>query len=889
MASWLSPLAPVTANVQRLFSVLPKKEPTDFSERVANQVFAQEDLEQQAKERKRSLLSKSLQSFLTGGAIGAGVANVKVAPITHSFVNPESAIVGGVLGGSANLAVTLARHYFRHRIADQAHKTIDEADPAAKYVAESPRTREEAHRWQESQWAPASGAEAGALAGGLGTLGALWAAGKHPTPAGSTLAGLAGAGGGALLGLALGRYYKNKKQRDFLGHVEQSLGTMQSPKAQQATVEAETEQAPLLKAALAKIGEDFDPREYAIKSFLYKDLMDKQQNASAMASDVQRINERHNDRYQGPITPEERVNLTHNHQMLANAQGQANTLRESYANMDKPKPAPPAPTPATALPGNTGPQQAAQPPQTPVAVPEVRMAATPPPAAPPPPIAGPASTPIPVPHPMSTSPVTTPPGRVPWAGESLSTPSPDGAKLAVDSDHRYPVVSTNAPLLKGMGGPPDRYGATRHGAVLIRALPYVNSIYKQSADSLRNKLADTELRQLCDAIEKLALGGEGSDVAQGADDPAPPGEIQNGQVVTPSPFPKGYRNPPEASQKVEVETAKGNRDTNVNQASGSLQEPVSQAAGVQVNPREKVAAKKKKEETKDGKRLRARAEVICHNGTGVLAIKKDGYLLMPGGGVDEGESDQDAVVRESIEEADQKLLNLSRAGSVDALYNPEKPIMPGFDGESTVFFIADDGGKLGSTHEDNEPFKFIPFKEALDFLAECLVKPENKWAMLANVHRIEFIAQASGMDSHIEGAEIIKEADSATLLPKNEVLMFSPEGKLAIKRGDHRRFELPSGIEGARAVPYENPVSIIPEQGVPDPGVHGYRIGLQHAEGAAPEGFEEVDPQHALNELYAAMGKPENKLYQNLDRARARAILRLVKKRQQNVQTPQVV
>ncbi len=874
MANWLRPLAPVTGNIKDIYSVLPHEQPTDFSGRVAQNVFAEEELERQEHEKKRSLLSKALQSTLIGAGTGAGIAALKVIPVTHKVWNPEAALVGGVLGGGASLAFALARHYFKDRIASAAKKTIDTSDPAVRYVADSPRTREEAHNWEQSNWAPGAGAEAGAVAGGLGTLGALWAAGKSPTGAGSTVAGLAGSAGGALLGLALGRYYKNKKQKDFLSHVENTLGTMKSPHAQEAVTEAEVEQAPLLKAALAKLAvEGFDPQTYAVKSFLYNDLINKQQNANAMAADVRRTNERHNDNYQGPITPEERVNLIHNHQMLANAQGQANTLRDAYTSYGQPKAAPIAAAPIPA-------------PASVAAAPEIK---TTPPSPPPPPIAGPASAPIHVPHPMSSSPVTTPPERIPWAGESLSTANPEGTKMAVDADHRYPMVSTNAPLLKGMGGPPDRYGATSRGAVLVRALPYVNSLFKQSADDLANLLADNTLRQLCDAIEKLALGSEEEDVAQGADDPAPPGEKMNGQVVTPSPFPEGYRNPPKPSQDVAVEQAKGNKDTNISQAATSLSEPISQAAGVQVNPREKVAVKKKKEETKDGKRLRARSEVICHNGTGVLAIKKDGYLLMPGGGVDEGESDQDAVIREAIEEADQKLLNLSRVGSVDALYNPEKPIMPGFDGESTVFFIADDGGKLGSTHEDNEPFKFISFKEALDFLAECLVKPENKWAMLANIHRIEFIAQASGMDSHIDGAEIVKEADAATLLPKNEVIMFSPTGKLAIKRSEHRRFELPSGIEGAKAVPYESPISIIPEQGVPDPGVHGYRVGLQHAEGAAPEGFEEVEPQHALNELYAAMGKPENKLYQNLDRARARAILRLVKKRQQNVQTPQVV
>jgi hypothetical protein len=50
-----------------------------------------------------------------------------------------------------------------------------------------------------------------------------------------------------------------------------------------------------------------------------------------------------------------------------------------------------------------------------------------------------------------------------------------------------------------------------------------------------------------------------------------------------------------------------------------------------------------------------------------------------------------------------------------------------------------------------------------------------------------------------------------------------------------------------------------------------------------PEGYEAVDPQSALKDMYASMGMSANRPYQSLDRARARAIVRYLKKKQKSV------
>jgi HAD superfamily hydrolase (TIGR01662 family) len=153
-----------------------------------------------------------------------------------------------------------------------------------------------------------------------------------------------------------------------------------------------------------------------------------------------------------------------------------------------------------------------------------------------------------------------------------------------------------------------------------------------------------------------------------------------------------------------------------------------------VEPDTKQAAKAAK--------LRTRSEVVIYDDKGILGIKKDGYLLMPGGGIDDGETPEGAVYREAVEEADRKLLNLASAGVVEAVWPKGKELVDGYDGERTHFFRALDGGELGTTHDDNEGFKRIGFAEAKKFLESLIDDDAQAWAREANARRLECIVAA---------------------------------------------------------------------------------------------------------------------------------------------------
>ncbi len=128
-------------------------------------------------------------------------------------------------------------------------------------------------------------------------------------------------------------------------------------------------------------------------------------------------------------------------------------------------------------------------------------------------------------------------------------------------------------------------------------------------------------------------------------------------------------------------------------------------------------------------------------------------------------------------------------------------------------------------------------------------------------------------------APVPKVADAASLMPLQQHLLFTPEGRLVARRLANRRFAFPTSGTGRRA-PYESDIPFVPETGVPDQGYHGYRVGLHVGETEeVPEGYEAVDPAEALKDFYASMGLARNKQFQQLDRARARTILRYLRAR----------
>lgn len=141
-------------------------------------------------------------------------------------------------------------------------------------------------------------------------------------------------------------------------------------------------------------------------------------------------------------------------------------------------------------------------------------------------------------------------------------------------------------------------------------------------------------------------------------------------------------------------------------------------------------------------KLRSRSEVVIFTPNGVLGIKKGTYLLMPGGGIDDGETPEAAAYREAIEEADRKLLHLQPMGCVEAIWPADNKLVEGYDGERSYFFLAMDGGTLGTTHDDNEPFEAIGFSEAEKFLQGLIDDDTQAWARDANLARMRCLVAA---------------------------------------------------------------------------------------------------------------------------------------------------
>ena len=130
------------------------------------------------------------------------------------------------------------------------------------------------------------------------------------------------------------------------------------------------------------------------------------------------------------------------------------------------------------------------------------------------------------------------------------------------------------------------------------------------------------------------------------------------------------------------------------------------------------------------------------------------------------------------------------------------------------------------------------------------------------------------------GLENKKVADAPHLIPRQEFLTFTPDGKLIVRPTGAKRFDFPTQGEGRR-VPYSFPIRYLPAQGVPEPGAHGYEVNFLSGEtNQVPEGYEARDPQEVLKGIYGAMGLAANREHQALDRGRVQALLRTLRLRQ---------
>lgn len=150
--------------------------------------------------------------------------------------------------------------------------------------------------------------------------------------------------------------------------------------------------------------------------------------------------------------------------------------------------------------------------------------------------------------------------------------------------------------------------------------------------------------------------------------------------------------------------------------------------------------------------LRRRAEVIVTYGGTVLCRRKPGYLLLPGGGVDKGESPEQAAIRETLEEAGARLADMSDESDHPKIRSwPPKghPISKGSDGIETYFFTAEWAGDWEGDHPDREDFGWLPLRDAVNYQAKCLGDPENEWAIGMNSLKLQLLAKA--MEDALDG------------------------------------------------------------------------------------------------------------------------------------------
>lgn len=810
-------VAPVTSNTRNVWQLLPHPSSEDFSDRVGEVVSAQDELAKQRKEEETPLWKRLLRNSAVGAGLGGTLASIKAIPLVHGF-SPEAAAIGAGIGLAGSGGLTLARHLWKQPLKRRAEEQIASADPGVKFVTQNPKTRQEAREWEASQWSPYAGAEAGGIAGGLGTLGAMWAAGKTPGPGDSWKYGLGGAGAGMVLGHLLGRWHKNKKHKEFLEHTNRELSAMQNPRAQEASLEAEVEQQPMNKAA-------------QVASTVPKPIASPKPVAPPLPPTVSAP----------PMVPQgvsafdPAYRSSVNAQMDANAKAALppktfarNKIDRGVGDVEiEAGIAPPRATPTdiSKLPGYR-PQQAALP---------IRKT-----------------------------------GEA-ISQDDLGTILKEAASMTGRGGS--PVVSTNAGLMRGRGGKVDQFAARKGG---------LTKLNQSTLDmALDRAVGVYGLAEFCSDLEKLA---DDSQCVQNSD--------PNGDGPTDE---QNSRDAAMVGAHIPVERDKAPKGTTEPSPVSDAETTSSPSQAASTDPSPSV---KTSEETP--KTLRRRAEAIVSNGKGVLAIKKTGYLLLPGGGVKEGETPEEAVRRETSEEAGRKLSYLSRKRpTVDTIFNPDKPCSPGYLGESTDFHFALDGGSDKTDHKDREDFTFIPFDEAIAFLLKCMKRDDADWAHANNAMRLFLITQArdeaDGTRDDIDGAELafdkeaaVKKADAAVYAPRNESVYFLPSGNLAVRRGKNRRYEFPTDIQGATAVPYEQPVIYAPEGGVPEPLVHGYKYHMHSAEGPLPEGFDEESPDSVLKNLYATLGNPKLRDFQSLDRSRARSIIRLLKTRSQPAPVEQV-
>lgn len=303
-----------------------------------------------------------------------------------------------------------------------------------------------------------------------------------------------------------------------------------------------------------------------------------------------------------------------------------------------------------------------------------------------------------------------------------------------------PRKASNRQLMRANAGTPELYAAGRLTSVgkiaaEISAKSITKTFWKDADDGRKVYLVDGE--QVRNLVSTGFIGGSNHE----ADSYVPEDEYWIEDTL------QGMDR--DAILLHEVTEAKHMREDDreyhdahaiANRVEGEFRDEQQKKAALASNPLRKWFGYTKA--AAEAPKLRSRSEVCIYSEKGILGIKKDGYLLMPGGGIDDGETPELAVAREAIEEADRKVLHLKAMGTSEVIWPEDVQQVKGFDGSRTYHFMALDGGKIGTKHEDNETFVWIDFEEAMKFIGECMQRDDQKSAKAQNEIRCQSIAEA---------------------------------------------------------------------------------------------------------------------------------------------------
>lgn len=175
---------------------------------------------------------------------------------------------------------------------------------------------------------------------------------------------------------------------------------------------------------------------------------------------------------------------------------------------------------------------------------------------------------------------------------------------------------------------------------------------------------------------------------------------------------------------------------------------------------------------------RKRAEVICSDGHSVLCIRKPGYLLLPGGGVDPGEEPLCAVVREALEESGIKLKNIKFVDTVVTDIPEDHPIGKGASSIETTLFVAESAGDWGGSHPDLEEFAFLPYTDVMNHHMKCMADPEMDWADKLNRVKLQAFVDLLEGETKIAATPRIERLVQDIPKLKRKAFMFDLDGTL---------------------------------------------------------------------------------------------------------------